>query len=1132
MSYALAYPLLWLLKRLQRSRGIGRQYTTQAAAVVCYNHRLMVAQAPLLILLCAPLLLYLPGWAIGRRFGAPTDFLERQFERVAASALWSGWLALLLAQLGIFALWLHLLLTIGFSTLLAWRGHRPPPAVRAPAWELAFAAGLGLTLLLVARPFEVVLGVRDAGVYANTGFAIARTGALVQFDPLLAELGRQAGDADPQTANPARQSITNYTIGQPRERYIASRLRAAGFFVYEGELPQGRVVPQGLHLLPAWIALLSAVGGPHLGLFAVGLLGWLGVWSVGMIGRRLADSWIGLLALTFLALNGVQVWFARYSTAETTAQFLIWAGLFFFAVMHDPTTDTASRRRAAALAGLAVGQVALARLDFFLLGPLLFYLVYVWVGRRWERQHTLLAVALGLMLGHATLHTLVIARAYVFDTAHERLLRDSALAALASLPFLTPEVRETFLNSPNSALVRPLRLPSGLSLHAWMRLALELALLGVGLAVLLSLRTRVDLLRRLEHALDRRRTPLLRATMVGLLLLAGYAYLVRPQILDADIFFNTRGGWNDPLTRDPAMVARDVREGRMTINEARTMAGVVLVGNKVWEQQPDLEATAILRTRLAQERGPWRGPFSNQTLNWLRLQGYVGAPVRLPVQLWYNEYNTMSWWERLTADPATFTSQPEIINEKYRIPLANFVRVGWYLSPLGMLLGCAGYALWWRRGLNAASWLFLSVGLLGTFFYVRQTYGTGEQHYIYILRRFVPITYPVLSLGMAYALITLAKAGRTHRHPGPRRLNVGTLGTAVVLGGLQLAFFLVTNRPIFFHTEYRGALAQLSALVQQFRPGRDVLLLRGGAPIHAQARDIPDLVATPLRFMYGLDAFTVKSAQPGRYAADLALQAHHWRAKGREVYLLLSASGGSFTLPGFDITPVGSFTLDLPEFEQLTDQKPRNIARLTLPFMIYRLTPSAPGTVATAEPPILPTDFAAQVTGFYRPETTSQGRVYAWTNGDAILRLPWSASATTSAMRLELGAGERPSHLGPARVCLSAIPETSLWPAVANEPVELGCFTVDSEPKPYRIRLDPAVLPPAPTGALLLRLSGPPWIPAREDPRQNDRRDLGVQVYRVEIETDTWRANENLTGRRGSARHTRPTRTTPPTGDT
>jgi hypothetical protein len=59
----------------------------------------------------------------------------------------------------------------------------------------------------------------------------------------------------------------------------------------------------------------------YAGLAAPGVMGFMGAWSVGMLGRRLAGSAVGVLAFLLLALNSVQVWFARYSTAETTAQF-------------------------------------------------------------------------------------------------------------------------------------------------------------------------------------------------------------------------------------------------------------------------------------------------------------------------------------------------------------------------------------------------------------------------------------------------------------------------------------------------------------------------------------------------------------------------------------------------------------------------------------------------------------------------------------------------------------------------------------------------------------------------------------------------------------------------------------------
>lgn len=1059
--------------------------------------------------LSLPLLLYLPGFALlGAARATPADPLERHYERVAVSALLSGWLALLLAELGIFSLWLQLGITLVISAA-AWLWARrlapaapEPPAAHSRIELLAFTAIGLITLLLVARPFEVVLGVRDAGVYANAGFGIARTGAIVQVDPTLAGLGQAALADDPALFEPAQQAITNYTISQPRDRYIATRLRAAGFFVNEGELPEGRVVPQGLHLLPAWIGLLTAAGGPYLGLFAPGLLGLLGAWSLGMLGRRLAGPWVGGLAFLFLALNGVQVWFARYSTAETTAQFLIWCGLFFFAkAMGERAEGKATRPALAAalLAGVAIGQVALARIDAFLLGPAVAYLLYCWVSRRWGPVQTALALGLGAMLIHAGLHIGFVARAYFFDTAHDRLMRDYALVAWASLPFLSDSVRADYLSNPASALVRPIGLPGDADLPAQVRLYLEFAALAIGVGALLLLRRFSQLLRRIEGAIVARRAPLLNLTFAGLLLIAGYAYLVRPAIIDADMLFNIRGGWSDPLTRDPAVVARDVREGRMTLDEARLSAGVEMQpGRPFFFAEPDLAATAALRERIAAERGPWQGPLSNQTLNWLRLQGYVGAPIRLPVELWYNEYNEMSWWERLTTDPASLPSEPAPVGEKYKIPLANLVRVGWYLSPLGIVLGCVGYALWWRRGLSAASWLFLAVGFIGTFFYVRQTYGTSDQHYIYILRRFVPIAYPALSLSGAYALAALAGYARSTMQR-TKLAGQALYGLAGVCCLLQFAFLVFTNRPIYTHTEYAGALEQTAAAARLFTPGRDVLLLRGGAPIYAESRDVPDLIATPLRFAHGIDAFTVKSTSPGEYAEELAAQAQLWHAQGREIYVAQSASGAAFALPGFALEPAGGFTLDLPEFEQLTDQKPRNVSRLNLPFAVYRLVPASPGMLAAPTPPIAPASFAAQVSGLYRPELRPDGSSYSWTNGEALLRIGWPADASSAELTLDLAAGERPPHLGPARVCVAAQPETSVWPTLDLAPVELGCFELAETPATYSVRLDPATLPPAITGTLLLRLDSQSWVPAAEDPRQNDRRAVGVQLGAIHI---------------------------------
>jgi N-methylhydantoinase B len=60
------------------------------------------------------------------------------------------------------------------------------------------------------------------------------------------------------------------------------------------------------------------------------------------------------------------------------------------------------------------------------------------------------------------------------------------------------------------------------------------------------------------------------------------------------------GGYSDPIERDPAQVAEDVRAGRVTEPAARESYGVVVV-----EGQADAAATAARRAEIRAERRGW-----------------------------------------------------------------------------------------------------------------------------------------------------------------------------------------------------------------------------------------------------------------------------------------------------------------------------------------------------------------------------------------------------------------------------------------------------------------------------------------------------------------------------------------------
>jgi hypothetical protein len=297
-----------------------------------------------------------------------------------------------------------------------------------------------------------------------------------------------------------------------------------------------------------------------------------------------------------------------------------------------------------------------------------------------------------------------------------------------------------------------------------------------------------------------------------------------------------------------------------------------------------------------------------------------------------------------------------------------------------------------------------------------------------------------------------------------------------------IGFFVATNRPLYRHVEYQGALAQLSTIASRFSP-RDVLIFRG------EGRDAPDLMITPLKYAFGLDAFAIRSDNPGKYAAELATYVRRWQAQGRQVYLVLGANG-AVGLPGLRATPAGAATLHLPEFQQLIDQKPSGVQNFDFAFNVYRLESAA--TVPAAGPPDLAVDdYRAQVRGFYHPEQID-GQTVAWTGGDALLRLPWPSGGAPETLVVQLAGGKRPAALGPARACLSFRPEISF--EMAELPfAPPQCFELSEGMAGYSFTIDPGGQPAPPTGMLLLRITSATWSPASADPEQHDRRALGVQ---------------------------------------
>jgi hypothetical protein len=240
---------------------------------------------------------------------------ERQFWAVVLSVAVSLTIVLTLAALHRYSFTRLLIADVVAAAALAaasrfdlWLG----PA--APRMRLTACIPIALALLGVARFFpssEYVIGGKDPGVYVNVGVQIAQRGTLVYHDPVVAAVPPFARDL----FIPADRN-------RPDE-YLGARFM--GVFVLTPDT--GAEVSQFPHLFPASIAIGYGIGGLAGARRVIGVWGILGVLAVYFLGSRLAGRPAATAAAALLALNVVQVWFARYPNADIVMQALVFAAL-------------------------------------------------------------------------------------------------------------------------------------------------------------------------------------------------------------------------------------------------------------------------------------------------------------------------------------------------------------------------------------------------------------------------------------------------------------------------------------------------------------------------------------------------------------------------------------------------------------------------------------------------------------------------------------------------------------------------------------------------------------------------------------------------------------------------------------
>jgi hypothetical protein len=331
----------------------------------------------------------------------------------------------------------HGLVTVGFGSALLLavlavltrlKAAMPRVVLDLPGLFPTAVTGL-LGLFMFLPGFHYVAGDKDPGGYVSHAFSIARTGSYDIIDPLMTTPGLPLQFQAPGARFPA---------------------------VWVHDLAAGQIVPQFYHLWPALLGTAYDVKGYGGLANTAPLLGVVAVMLAVLLTRRIAGAVAGWAVGALLTTNMMEVWQAKYPTAEILAQMLYLAALLGVVLAIQTRW-----RWPALVAGLLVGIGYLNRADALLL--VLFAvgtLAVLWVIRRFDARAGWFAIGLGAVLPYGLWQAYGPAKTYTLGNAVPKLsvvlglIVLSVVAALLLRPPLAPLARWVTARAENPRVQR------------------------------------------------------------------------------------------------------------------------------------------------------------------------------------------------------------------------------------------------------------------------------------------------------------------------------------------------------------------------------------------------------------------------------------------------------------------------------------------------------------------------------------------------------------------------------------------------------------------------------------------------------------------------------------------------------
>ena len=310
----------------------------------------------------------------------------------------------------------------------------------------------------------------------------------------------------------------------------------------------------------------------------------------------------------------------------------------------------------------------------------------------------------------------------------------------------------------------------------------------------------------------------------------------------------------------------------------------------------------------------------------------------------------------------------------------NLVRLGWYLTPLGLGLACIGIILALRQvvlkgQVRPLPFLLLLAAFL--LFYGYKSRAFPDNYWV--IRRYAEISIPAMLILAGLVIQRFARLASGHPWVAAqstfRRLLPRVCGSALVIA--MIATQTVAAWPFLGRGELGGTWAQMALLASRTTEADVILFERGRAQ---------QFFLGPLRNMFGQSVYPLAHIEPDPAAFERVVG--EYLAANKRVFLISCDEWTSLKSSKYIFEPGERFHFTSPLVERTYERLPEKMQNVHYSLQLYEVKPGRQKDSKPYHALNRHSSFGYASKGFYQPELGEGGNTFRWSRGDASVEMP------------------------------------------------------------------------------------------------------------------------------------------------